>query len=55
VAGAADMGWRFSYRRWLTPDLIIQEAGLLQLMNQTNLSQENEYPRWKWTKMVALL
>jgi hypothetical protein len=33
VAGAAAMGCRFSYRRWLTPDLIIQEAGLLQLMN----------------------
>jgi hypothetical protein len=50
VAGAADMGWRFSYRRWLTPDLIIQEAGLLQLMNQINLTQENDYPRWKWSK-----
>jgi hypothetical protein len=50
VAEAAIMGWRFSYRRWLTPDFIIQEAGLLQLMNQTNLSQENNSPRWKWSK-----
>jgi hypothetical protein len=47
VAGAAAMGWTFSYRRWLTPDLILQEAGLLQLMNQVNLSQTKDIPRWK--------
>jgi hypothetical protein len=34
----------------LTHDLIIQEAGLLQLMNQTNLTQDNDSPRWKWAK-----
>jgi hypothetical protein len=34
----------------LTPDLIIQEAGLLQLMNQTHLTQDNDFPRWKWSK-----
>jgi hypothetical protein len=44
------VGWRFSYRRWLTPDLIIQEAGLLQLLNQVRLTQENDSPRWKWLK-----
>jgi hypothetical protein len=47
VAGAAAMGWTFSYRRWLTPDLIIQEAGLVQLMNQVNLFQTKDIPRWK--------
>jgi hypothetical protein len=41
------MGWTFSYRRWLSPDLILQEAGLLQLMNQVNLSQTKDIPRWK--------
>ncbi|KAK1697578.1 hypothetical protein QYE76_014275 [Lolium multiflorum] len=50
VAEAATMGWRFSYRRWLTPDLIIQEAGLLQLMTQTQLSHDTDLPRWKWSK-----
>jgi hypothetical protein len=50
VAEAAAMGWRFSYRRWLTPDLIIQEAGLFQLMAQTHLSTDNDLPRWKWSK-----
>jgi hypothetical protein len=50
VAEAADMGWRFIYRRWLTPDLIIQEAGLIRLMSQVNLSQETDSPCWKWSK-----
>lgn len=50
VAEAAVVGWRFTYRRWLTPDLIIQEAGLLHLMNQVNLTQEKKSPRWKWSK-----
>jgi hypothetical protein len=50
VAEAAAMGWRFSYKRWLSPDLIIQEAGLSQLMTQTHLSQDNDSPRWKWSK-----
>jgi hypothetical protein len=45
VAEAAAMRWRFSYRRWLTPDLIIQEAGILQLMNQVRLTQEKDIPR----------
>jgi hypothetical protein len=44
------MGCSFSYRRWLTPDLIIQEAELLQLMNQVRLSQEKDTPRCKWSK-----
>jgi hypothetical protein len=50
VAEAAAMGWRFTYRRWLTPDLIIQEAGLIRLMSQVNLSQEKDSPCWKWSK-----
>jgi hypothetical protein len=50
VADAAIMGWRFSYRRWLPPDLVIQEAGLSQLLNQTHLSQVKDSPRWKWSK-----
>jgi hypothetical protein len=40
----------FSFRRWLTPNLILQEVGLLQLMNQINLSQARDTPRWKWSK-----
>jgi hypothetical protein len=38
VAGAAAMSWIFPSRRWLTPDLILQEARMIQLMNQINLS-----------------
>jgi hypothetical protein len=44
VAGAAAMSWTFSFRRWLTPDLIMQKDGLLYLLNQITLSQEKRCP-----------
>jgi hypothetical protein len=50
VAEAAVLGWRFTYRRWLTPDLIIQEAGILQILNHVRLSEEKDSPHWKWSK-----
>jgi hypothetical protein len=45
VAGAAAMSWTFPFRRWLTPDLILQEAGLIQLMIQITLSHAKDIPR----------
>jgi hypothetical protein len=48
VATTAAMGWMFTFKRWLTPDLILQRDGLLSLLNQiNNLSQEKDE---KWAK-----
>ena len=49
VADAAHVGWRLSFRRWLSEDLQIQWCGLVNILNQRNLSDGLDKPKWKWT------
>jgi hypothetical protein len=50
VADAVALGWNFSFRRYLSPDLAVQVHGLLGIVRQTALSQEKDKPFWKCTK-----
>jgi hypothetical protein len=50
VAAAANLGWNFSFRRYLSPNLAIQVHGLLRIVRQISLSQTKDKPVWKWTK-----
>jgi hypothetical protein len=50
VAAAAQMGWRLTFRRWLSHDLFAQWHGLVNILNQTTLSDETDRPGWKWSK-----
>jgi hypothetical protein len=44
VADVAALGWNFSFRRYLSPDLTIQVHGLLGIVRQTVLSQTEDKP-----------
>jgi hypothetical protein len=50
VAEAAARGWLFSYRRWLSADLIIQEAKLREKLDNVTLVPEDDIHVWDWTK-----
>jgi hypothetical protein len=50
VAEAAALNSRFSFKRWMAPDVAMQIHGLTQIMSQTNLSVEPNKPFWKWAK-----
>jgi hypothetical protein len=50
VVDAAALGWNFSFRRYLSPDLAVQVHGLLGIVRQTVSSQAKDEPFWKWTK-----
>jgi hypothetical protein len=50
VADAAVRGWIFTYRRWLSADLIIQEAKLGEEMGNVILVREEDIPVWDWNK-----
>jgi hypothetical protein len=50
VTEAAVLGWNFSFRRYLAPDLAMQVHGLLNIVRQIVLSQEKDRPSWKWSK-----
>jgi hypothetical protein len=50
VADAAHVGWRLSFRRWLSEDLQRQWCGLVNILNQRGLSDTVDKPKWKWTK-----
>jgi hypothetical protein len=50
VADATCLGSRFTTRRWLIPDLAKNMNGLLQLLIQITLNDEQDKPFWKWTK-----
>jgi hypothetical protein len=50
LAGAAALGWRFTLRRWMSPDFMEQMNGLLGLLIQINLTDAGDRPFWKWTK-----
>jgi hypothetical protein len=50
VAEAAVRGWLFSYRRWLSADLIIQETKLREKLEGVSLVPEEDIPVWDWTK-----
>jgi hypothetical protein len=52
VAGAASLGWNFTCRRYLSPELAVQVHGLLGIVRQTVPSQEKDKPFWKWLKNV---
>jgi hypothetical protein len=50
VAEAADRHWLFTYRRWLSADLIIQETKLREKLEGVSLVPEEDIPVWDWTK-----
>jgi hypothetical protein len=45
VVAAAQMGWRLSFKRWLTTDLYMQWCGLVNILNQGTLSDEVDKPK----------
>jgi hypothetical protein len=50
VAAAAQLGWRLSFRRWISTDLQMKWCGLVYIFNQRTLSDAVDKPKWKWTK-----
>jgi hypothetical protein len=50
VAEAAARGWIFSYRRWLSVNLIIQETKLREKLDNVILVPEEDVPVWDWNK-----
>jgi hypothetical protein len=52
VAASANMGWRLSFRRWLSADLHEQWRGLVSILNWGMLNDSVDMTRWKWTKSV---
>jgi hypothetical protein len=44
VAEAAALGWKFSFRRYISSDLALQVHGLLNIVRQTTLSQDRDRP-----------
>jgi hypothetical protein len=50
VSVAADLGWQFTFRRQLTPDLQIQLVRLRILLDYAILSSGNDIPIWDWNK-----
>jgi hypothetical protein len=48
VADSAHIGWRLSFSRWRTEDLQMQWCGLVNILNQRNLSDDLDKPKWKW-------
>jgi hypothetical protein len=44
LAGAAALGWRFTLRRWMSPDFMEQMNGLLGLLIQINLTDTGDRP-----------
>jgi hypothetical protein len=50
VADVAALGWNFSFRSYLSPELTVQVHGLPGIMRQTVLSQAKDKPFWKWIK-----
>jgi hypothetical protein len=52
AAGAATLGWNFSFRRYLSLDLTVQVHGLMGIVRQTVLSQEKDKPSGNGQRMV---
>jgi hypothetical protein len=50
VAAAAGMGWRLSFRRWLSAGLMELWCGLVNILQQITLTDAIDRPSWKWTK-----
>jgi hypothetical protein len=50
----AEMGWRFTFRRWMTPDLPVQKNGLLALLAQITLNSEKDKLSKSGQRMVNL-
>jgi hypothetical protein len=50
VAEADARGWIFTYRRWLSADLIIQETKLREKMSNIVLVPEDDIHVWDWNK-----
>jgi hypothetical protein len=47
---AAGRGWLFTYRRWLSADLLIQDTKLRERVESISLVPEDDIPVWDWTK-----
>jgi hypothetical protein len=46
VVAAANLGWRLSFRRWLSTDLQEQWCGLVNILNQGTLADSVDKPKW---------
>jgi hypothetical protein len=47
-AEAANKGWLFTYRRWLSADLLIQNVKSREIVERVTLTPENDIPTWDW-------
>jgi hypothetical protein len=45
MAAAANMGWRLSFRRWLSTGLMELWCGLVNILNQVTLTDAVDMPR----------
>jgi hypothetical protein len=50
VADAARRNWFFTYRRWLSAELLVQDGEMRDKLNRIVLTQGNDSLVWDWTK-----
>jgi hypothetical protein len=50
VAAAAARNWFFTYRRWLSAELLVQDGEMRDNLSRVGLTQEVDVPVWDWTK-----
>jgi hypothetical protein len=50
VADAARRNWFFTYRRWLSAELLVQDGEMRDKLNRIVLTQGNDSHVWDWTK-----
>jgi hypothetical protein len=50
VAAAAARNWFFTYRRWLSAELLVQDGEMRDKLSRVVLTQEVDVPVWDWTK-----
>jgi hypothetical protein len=52
VAEAARINWFFTYRRWLSVELLVQDGEMRDRLSRITLSHENDSPIWDWTSVL---
>jgi hypothetical protein len=50
VAEAARRDWFFTYRRWLSAELLIQDGEMRDKLHRITLTQDNDCHVWDWIK-----
>jgi hypothetical protein len=50
VAEAARRNWFFTYRRWLSAELLVQDGEMRDQLSTIMLTQGNDSPVWDWSK-----